>query len=112
MVWILTPSFYYLPAKSCGHPQQVPNAAVLDQEYFYMDTALYTCESGYALLGGNGEMTCGPDGTFTGSVPVCEGNAVEFRIEMSNFLAIYDFKQQKWPLDCYTLVFSTVKGFP
>jgi len=36
-------------------------------------TAIYTCESGYFLVGGNFVRTCIGPGGWTGSAPTCDG---------------------------------------
>ena len=49
----------------------------------YQSTALYTCDSGYERGSGDLARTCGADGTWSGSEPVCAGeiaseNALDF----------------------------------
>lgn len=39
-------------------------------------TLIYTCQPGFFLAGGSEHRVCKSDGTWTGKVPVCEGNSL------------------------------------
>ena len=43
----------------------------------YQSTAEYTCDNGYERSLGNLERTCGTDGTWSGSEPVCTGETIK-----------------------------------
>ena len=38
------------------------------------DTVTYTCDSGCSLVSGDVIQACEEDGTWTGPLPVCQGN--------------------------------------
>ena len=68
--------FAVFSAVSCGLPRTLPNAQVAEtRSYVYPENVVYTCETGYVLV--NNDWTCGADGQFTGSSPVCEGNVIK-----------------------------------
>ncbi len=40
--------------------------------------ATHTCNSGYTLSGGTNPRTCGSDGQWSGSAPVCQGRYIVY----------------------------------
>ncbi|XP_056156472.1 LOW QUALITY PROTEIN: sushi, von Willebrand factor type A, EGF and pentraxin domain-containing protein 1 [Lampris incognitus] len=54
----------------CPQPVEVSNGIVDVQGLTYLSTALYSCKSGYALVG-NATVLCGESGLWVGEVPSC-----------------------------------------
>ena len=58
--------------KDCGTPLTVAKSDKVTTSTEYQGTATYTCEAGYEETAGNDVLTCGTDGTWTGTTPQCE----------------------------------------
>ncbi|XP_028660616.2 LOW QUALITY PROTEIN: sushi, von Willebrand factor type A, EGF and pentraxin domain-containing protein 1 [Erpetoichthys calabaricus] len=58
-------------AVECPHPEEIHNGIVDIQGLMYLNEALYSCKSGYELVG-NSTLLCGEDGVWTGETPTCK----------------------------------------
>lgn len=54
----------------CPQPEEIPNGIVDVQGLMYLSKALYSCKSGYQLVG-NSSVLCGDKGQWIGGVPSC-----------------------------------------
>ncbi|KAG2466627.1 SVEP1 protein, partial [Polypterus senegalus] len=58
-------------AVECPHPEEILNGIVDIQGLMYLNEALYSCKSGYELVG-NSTLLCGEDGVWIGETPTCK----------------------------------------
>ena len=69
----MMPSFSTIANVDCGHPGNIQNGRVNVLGGTGLDaTVQYTCDRGYRI-NGTSSRTCGPDGTWGGREPTCEG---------------------------------------
>ena len=55
----------------CGNPGRVAHATSTDMHFNFKDTIVYECEAGNGLVSGDLQRTCGENGQWSGSPPVC-----------------------------------------
>ena len=68
------PDLSSFAAVECGPLTDPDNGHVdMSEGITFGSTATYTCDTGYTLSGGSQSRTCGADGTWTLSKPLCEG---------------------------------------
>ena len=48
------------------------NGQVLTTDTVYQSTAIYSCDTGYTLSGGQSTRTCQDNGQWNGSAPECD----------------------------------------
>ena len=59
----------------CPQPTN-PNGLIIcssgnDRNYYYSDTCIFTCNTGYVLTGSSNSMICQSDRTWSGIAPLC-----------------------------------------
>lgn len=57
----------------CPQPEEIPDGIVDVQGLMYLSKALYSCKTGYSLVGSAGVL-CGEKGLWVGGVPSCRPN--------------------------------------
>ena len=57
---------------NCGDPGLPPNAARIFSQTTFNSIVMYTCNTNY-MLSGEAMRICQADGTWSGSLPTCEG---------------------------------------
>ena len=62
--------------QGCPTPLDVADASKSYTGTYAGDKATYTCDSGFSVVSGDVIHTCTDVGTWTGSLPVCQGNHV------------------------------------
>ncbi|OXB61992.1 hypothetical protein ASZ78_005409 [Callipepla squamata] len=68
---------------SCKQPETPSHANVAGMDLPSLGyTLIYTCQPGFFLAGGSEHRACRSDGTWTGKVPVCEGNLLCFLLQL------------------------------
>lgn len=62
----------------CPAPETVNHSslATVKSKYVYMDTLVYTCDTGYEMLTGNATRTCTETTDWTGIAPACTSKCV------------------------------------
>ncbi|KAM4044942.1 complement receptor type 1-like isoform 2-T2 [Anomaloglossus baeobatrachus] len=58
--------------RSCGHPPKVSNAVLEVKDFLFESNAIYKCEKGYKMVSIGDSLNCGPNGGWTGTLPLCE----------------------------------------
>lgn len=77
--------FLFFVAHSCKQPETPSHANVAGMDLPSLGyTLIYTCQPGFFLAGGSEHRACRSDGTWTGKVPVCEGNLFSFLLQLSS----------------------------
>lgn len=78
--------FLAIAVVTCPSLERPPNGDVeLPNGVEYQSRAFYNCSTGYRLTAGDLTRTCGAEGAWSGSEPVCTG---EYNMQL-NKLAIY-----------------------
>ena len=63
----------YITAGGCGSLTPPANGDVIVSGTDVGDTATYSCNGGYKLIG-DSSRTCRPNGRWSGQEPTCQGN--------------------------------------
>ncbi|XP_043916972.1 sushi, von Willebrand factor type A, EGF and pentraxin domain-containing protein 1 isoform X2 [Protopterus annectens] len=72
----------------CPQPEEIKNGIAHVQGLTYLSTALYTCKSGFNLIG-NTTILCGEDGFWIGDKPICMPIQCPKPKEMPNSRTVY-----------------------
>lgn len=70
----ITFEYIFISTKDCGSPGALTNGRVDAVGTQYLDSANYTCNSGYVVNGTETEFlsrVCQDDGTWSGELPTC-----------------------------------------
>ena len=60
------------PPVDCGVLSDPANGSVVHSSTLAGSSASYSCDEGFAMVGGTGTRTCGSDGAWTGMEPDCQ----------------------------------------
>ena len=73
---LYTISFLYIvimcPALTDPENGMITYSTVVSFDFEFMTTATYSCDTGYALVGGDTVRTCAGDREWNGTAPICE----------------------------------------
>uniref|UniRef100_A0A7N4PW30 CUB and Sushi multiple domains 3 n=1 Tax=Sarcophilus harrisii TaxID=9305 RepID=A0A7N4PW30_SARHA len=109
---------------SCKQPETPAHANVVGMDLpSHGYTLIYTCQPGFFLAGGTEHRVCRSDNTWTGKVPVCEGNfelivltfyvsAVPDDVFAQNYIwkGSYNFKGRRQPMTLTVTSFNSSTG--
>ena len=69
-------------AIGCEHPGSFPNGAVENNGLLLGNTVRFYCHSGHVMVGPK-EATCQADGSWTNSLPTCQGTLRTFLLKLN-----------------------------
>ena len=67
--------FLFLTVVDCGNLTDPANGTVNDTDRTFGQTATYSCDTGYSLVGDR-TRTCQASGSWSGSAPTCQGTFI------------------------------------
>ena len=69
-------------AIGCEHPGSFPNGAVENNGLLLGNTVRFYCHSGHVMVGPT-DATCQADGSWTNSLPTCQGTLPTFLLKLN-----------------------------
>ena len=66
----------------CEHPGSFPNGAVENNGLLLGNTVRFYCHSGHVMVGPT-DATCQADGSWTNSLPTCQGTLRTFLLKLN-----------------------------